>query len=69
VIIFTAQTGSTDSPRLLLLTYTHYASFDVFRTSLAEDSISLGRGTAPVGPDYHVALRHITKERNRRIKR
>lgn len=28
--IFTAQTGPTDSPRLLLLTYTHYASSDVF---------------------------------------
>jgi hypothetical protein len=30
VTIFTAQTGPRDSPRSLLLTYTHYASSDVF---------------------------------------
>jgi hypothetical protein len=30
VTIFTAQTGPTDSPRLLLLTFTHYDSSVVF---------------------------------------
>jgi hypothetical protein len=69
VRVFTAQTGPTDSPRLLLLTYIHYASSDVFASNAAEDFVPLGRGTAPMGPDYHVALSHITREGNRHIMR